>query len=235
MRHPRTNHLVAAAVATATLMLLPRPAAALFGVGDIVLDPEALAKNTAKVASMLQELAEMQRQLESLKKQIQDLGTLLDDPGGDAVERAGQALDELTRLDATLSDWTSRLPIELEPGDVARGELPARQAEIRGYLRERVASLDTALGQLEDQRRETMGQVAAVVAASNEAPGEKAAQQATNQLHAIVAAEHARLETLRAMRHRLEADVQAARQASRAAVEADLDRDRQEAQALLNP
>ena len=72
------------------------------------------------------------------------------------------------------------------------------------------------------------------MAASNAAPGPKAAQQATNDLHAIVAAEQARLETLRAMRQRLAADAEAAGQASRAAVDADLDRDRGEAQFLIN-
>ena len=226
------THLAAAAVAACSLMLAPRPASALFGVGDVVLDPEALAKNALKVVAMLEELAEMQRQLEALKKQIEDLGSLLDDPGGDAAGRAAQALDELTRLDATLDDWAGRLRLDPE---VARGGLPQHQAQVRGYLQERVETLDGALRNLEDQRRETAGQTALIVDASNDAAGPKAAQQATNQLHAVVAAEQARLETLRAMRHRLAADVEAARQAGRAAVEADLDRDRRELQALINP
>ena len=227
----KTHRFTAATIAATTLMLAPRPAHALFGIGDIVLDPEALVKNTLKVTAMLEELAEMQRQLDALRRQIEDLSGLLSDPGGDAADRAGRALDELTRLDATLSDWADRLRLDPE---VARGELPQHQAKIRGYLQERVETFDAALQELEDQRRETAGQTAVIVDASNGAAGPKAAQQATNQLHAVVAAEQARLETLRAMRHRLVADVEAARQASRAAAEADLDRDRQEIQFLLS-
>ena len=227
----KTHRFTAATIAATTLMLAPRPAHALFGIGDIVLDPEAIVKNTLKVTAMLEELAEMQRQLDALRRQIEDLSGLLSDPGGDAAERAGRALDELTRLDATLSDWADRLRLDPE---VARGELPQHQARIRGYMQERVETFDAALQELEDQRRETAGQTAVIVDASNGAEGPKAAQQATNQLHAVLSAEQARLETLRAMRHRLAADVEAARQASRAAAEADLDRDRQEIQFLLS-
>lgn len=225
------RHVLAALIAAGSMMLSPRPAAALFGVGDIVLDPQALVKNTLKVSAMLEELAEMQRQLEGLKRQIEDLAGLLDDPGGDAAERAGRALDDLTRLDATLDDWAERLT--LNP-DVARGGLPEHQAQIRAHLQQRVQTFDTALTNLDAERRETTMQVGIIVSASNEAPGEKAAQQATNQLQAVLAAEHARLQTLRAMRHRLAADIEAARQASRAAAEADLDRDRAEIQLLLS-
>ena len=64
------------------------------------------------------------------------------------------------------------------------------------------------------------GEVAAVVTASNDAPGGKAAQQATNQLHAVVAAEQAKLEALRAMRARLAADARGAEQAEEAAADA---------------
>ena len=227
------KHLVIVSAA-AVLLVAPRPASALFGVGDVVWDPAAEIKNAAKVAAMLQELAQMKAQLERLKQQIENLGNLMSDPGTDAFGRAGAAMNELTRLQQTLDAWTTRLRINVQPGDVPRGGLPQRQAKIRGYLRERTATLDSALTQVEQQRRQTAGQVATVVAASNAAPGPKAAQQATNDLHAIVAAEQARLETLRAMRQRLAADAEAAGQASRAAVDADLDRDRGEAQFLIN-
>ena len=228
------RHPLAAAALAAALLAVPRPALALFGAGDVVWDPAADVKNAAKVTAMLQELAEMKRQLDQLRREIQSLGSPVADPGGDAFGRAGAALEGATNLRHTLDDWKARLPIDVKPDDVPRGGLPEHQAELRRYLTERTAAVDSALKQIEQQRRQTTEQVAAVVSASNGAAGPTAAQQATNDLHAIVAAEQARLEALRALRHRLDTDAEAARQAGRAAVDADLDRDRGEAQFLIN-
>ena len=135
MRH----HRKIAAAAVGVLLTSASPASALFGIGDVVWDPAAEIKNVAKIAAMLDELQQMRRQYEQLRQQIEDLSGLLDDPGGDAFDRAGDALDALTQLDSTLDDWRERLPIDVEPDDIARGDMPARQSQVRAYLRERIA------------------------------------------------------------------------------------------------
>lgn len=227
-------HWIITAAGVGAILSTASPASALFGIGDVVWDPAAEIKNVAKIAAMIDELQQMRRQYEQLRQQIEDLSGLLEDPGGDAFGRSGDALDALTRLDATLDDWRERLPIDVEPGDIARGEMPAHQARIRAYLRERIDTADTTLATVEAEREQLAMEVASLVAASNDAPGPKAAQQAANQLQAVLTAEQAKLQALRAMRHRLQADVDAARQAGHAAVEADLRRDRAETRLLID-
>lgn len=230
MRH----HRKIAAAAVGVLLTSASPASALFGIGDVVWDPAAEIKNVAKIAAMLDELQQMRRQYEQLRQQIEDLSGLLDDPGGDAFDRAGDALDALTQLDSTLDDWRERLPIDVEPDDIARGDMPAHQSQVRAYLRERIARADTALATVEAERDRVSAEVSSLVSASNDAPGPKAAQQAANQLQAVMTAERAKLQALRAMRHRLQADIDAARQATQAAIDADLRRDRDETRSLID-
>ena len=69
-------------------------------------------------------------------------------------------------------------------------------------------------------RQAVTAEVASVVDAGNAAEGPKAAQQATNQLQAILSAEQAKLQALKTMRARLAADADAAVQAEEAAAEA---------------
>ena len=211
----------ALALATAgVLAAAPRPAFALFGIGDIVSDPLAQAKNVEKVAQMLLQLEQMARQLEQLQAQLADLGSLLDDPGGDAFARAGEVMDGLTALQQTLDRWQDALPADVDPQTITVNDLPARNAEVRAYLQDRLAQVEASLSALEQDREGVTVEVAAVVQAGNAAEGPKAAQQAANQLQAILAAEQAKLQALRTMRARLAADADAAVQAEEAAAEA---------------
>ena len=225
-----------ALAAAGVLAAHPRPASALFGVGDVVSDPWAQAKNVEKVAQMLLQLEQMARQLQQLQAQVEDLGSLLDDPGGDAFERAGHAMDALTAMQQTLDRWRDALPAEVDPQSITMNDLPERNARTRAYLQDRLAQAEASLAALEQDREGVTVEVAAVVGASNGAEGPKAAQQAANQLQAILAAEQAKLQALRAMRGRLRADADAAVQAEEAAAEAVRQREmaamRQSAQAL---
>ena len=135
---------VAAALVGASVAA-PRPALALFGVGDVVFDPQAQAKNVAKVLAMTRELEQMNRQLQQLQRQIEDLGETLSDPGGDAFDKAKTATDGLTRLGETLARWTNELPATVEPGEIGIDELPERNAEINRYLRDRLARAELSL------------------------------------------------------------------------------------------
>jgi uncharacterized protein YlxW (UPF0749 family) len=162
----------------------------------------------------------MATQLEQLQRQLADLGSLLDDPGGDAFERAGQVMDGLTALQQTLDQWQDTLPAEVDPQSITVNDLPQRNAEVRAYLQDRLQKADASLAALEEGREAVTAEVASVVEAGNAAEGPKAAQQAANQLQAILSAEQAKLQALKTMRARLAADADAAVQAEEAAAEA---------------
>ena len=232
----RNRTLAVAAAAVGLLAACPRPASALFGIGDVISDPWAQAKNAEKVAQMLLQLQQMAQQLQQLQAQVEDLGSLLDDPGGDAFGRAGQALDALTQVQQTLDRWQAELPADLDPQAVTIDSLPERNAQVRAYLRDRVEQAEASLAAVEEGRQGVTLEVASIVQASNAAAGPKAAQQAANQLQAVLAAERSKLQALRAMRGRLAADADAARQAQEAASEAvrqrELSNMRQAAEAL---
>ena len=220
-RRPRRVRLAAlAAASVAALAACPPPALALFGVGDVVSDPSAKAKNVQKVAAMLAELQEMARQLDLLQRQVADLGPAVDDPGGDGFDRAGQAMAALTAQQQTLARWSAQMPADADPQSVTIDALPARTAQARAYLKDRVAGAEASLATVEQDRERVTVEVAATVRASNAAEGPKAAQQATNDLQAIAAAEQAKLEALRAVRNRLRVDRDATAQAEEAAAEA---------------
>jgi conjugal transfer/entry exclusion protein len=220
-RSPRNPRLLVIALAAAgVLATTPRPTFALFGVGDVVSDPWAQAKNVEKVAQMLLQLEQMARQLEQLQAQLADLGSLLDDPGGEAFERAGEVMDGLTAMQQTLDQWQDALPAELDPESITVNDLPEHNARVRAYLQDRLVQVEASLSTLEQDREGVTVEVAAVIQAGNAAEGPKGAQQAANQLQAILAAEQAKLQALRAMRSRLAADGDAAAQAEEAAAEA---------------
>ena len=192
----------------------------MFGVGDIVSDPLAQAKNVEKVAQMLLQLEQMARQLQQLRAQVESLGSLLNDPGGAAFGRAAQAMNSLTRLQQTLDRWQRELPADPESGTITIDALPEHTARSRAYLRERLAGAEAALSAVEQDRDRVTAEVSVNVEAGNAAPGPKAAQQAGNQLQALIASEQAKLQALRAMRGRLAADADAAGQADEAAAAA---------------
>jgi conjugal transfer/entry exclusion protein len=214
------RHAAVVLAAAGVLAASPRPAFALFGIGDVVSDPWAQAKNVEKVAQLLLQLEQMATQLEQLQRQLADLGSLLDDPGGDAFERAGQVMDGLTALQQTLDQWQDTLPAEVDPRSITMNDLPQRNAEVRAYLQDRLQKADASLAALEEGREAVTAEVASVVEAGNAAEGPKAAQQAANQLQAILSAEQAKLQALKTMRARLAADADAAVQAEEAAAEA---------------
>ena len=197
----------------------PRPAYALFGVGDIISDPLAQAKNVEKVAQMILQLEQMATQLRQLQAQIESLGSLLNNPGDGAFERAGQAMNALTRMQQTLDHWQTDLPTDLDPQTVTIDQLAPRMAKVRAYLQDRLTEVEASLAAVEANREQVTTQVAATVRASNAAQGPKAAQQAANQLQAILSAEQSKLQALRAMRTRLRVDADAAGQAEEAAAE----------------
>jgi conjugal transfer/entry exclusion protein len=215
--HQRLAMLLAAVAIFAST---PRPAFALFGIGDVISDPWAQAKNVEKVASLLLQLQQMEQQLDQLRAQLADLDGLLDDPGGDAFERAGEVMDGLTALRATLDRWQDALPAEVDPQTMTVNDLPAHNAKVREYLQDRLVQTESSLAVVEENRQAVTIEVAAIVQAGNAAEGSKSAQQAANQLQAILTSEQAKLQALKTMRSRLAADADAAAQAEEAAAEA---------------
>ena len=162
----------------------------------------------------------MEQQLDQLRAQLADLDGLLDDPGGDAFERAGQVMDGLTALRATLDRWQDALPAEVDPQTITVNDLPAHNARVREYLLDRLVQTESSLAVVEENRQTVTLEVAAIVQAGNAAEGSKSAQQAANQLQAILTSEQAKLQALKTMRSRLAADADAAAQAEEAAAEA---------------
>ena len=203
---------------TAAALAVPRPAAALFGGGGgVVFDPKAAARNVAKVAQLVEQARAMEARLEQLDRVLADANGLLERPGDEVLDQAAATLQSAAAEDNSLAAWRDVLPLSIPAGSITVDDLPRRASSVREHLRERVATTEAALASLEDKRRQVTRELAKVVAASGDAEGPKAAQQATNQLQALLIAERARLTTLSALRDRLAADARLADEAHDAA------------------
>jgi P-type conjugative transfer protein TrbJ len=180
----KRSTLAAATVAAAIAVSMPRPAFALFGVGDVVFDP----KNFAQHILILQKHAD---QLLQLKAQVEQMDRMLE---GWDMSRVDETLAQMRKIHGTLDDigtslgdLDSRFPDDWTTADPhnADASLNPRLAEWRADQRLRAEQTVELHQAVADSIAETQDRVADYVRASNSAPGQLAAQQATNELLAV--------------------------------------------------
>lgn len=206
-------------IAAALLAMVPAARTDAFwgGFDPIILDPQALAQHVQQVQQMIRQVAAAKEQIQNQLKSLADLAA-----------QAKQAANIKGELTAVRSQFDTTLYGVRDTADQLAGRFPQKMTdatpeqfqsyeqtwtqEYRAALEENRRMHNAVYGQMADVRQ----QVAAIVQASNAAPGEKAAVQAHNELLADLSGELAKLQALRVSRLRTKVETLARRQSEAA-------------------
>lgn len=207
MRRPLHTLRSLLITAVALPLAFASPAHAIFGIGDIVLDPTNLAQNALTATRSFQQI---QNQITMLQNQARNLiqqGLYL----GPDMERT---LSEITRLQHQARGLTFRIDeiervFESHFPDAFEGWSRTEQAQIAG------AQQDAAIMAYRDSVRmqaqivqtieQDQRQLASLMRASQTSVGELSAMQAGNQLTALSAKQTMQMQTLMAAQYRAQA------------------------------
>ena len=199
---------VSALAVTATLYAA-RPAQALFGIGDIVFDPANLAQHILILEKHAEQLIQLKTQVEQMDRMLQDWDfSRLDETLAQMETIHGQ----LDAIGSSLGDLPDRFPKTWSSGDVhhADASINPRLAQWRGEQRQRAEQTVELHQAVADGIVETRERVADYVQKSNAAPGQLAAQQATNELLAVQVQQLQEMQALEIAALRSELERQAA-------------------------
>ncbi|MEH6688329.1 MAG: P-type conjugative transfer protein TrbJ [Halopseudomonas sabulinigri] len=213
----------AVALASAIAFTVAQPAQALFGVGDIVLDPSNLAQNMLTAARTLEQINNQVQQLQNEANMLVNQARNLQRLDFNSVNRLRSALATTGRLIAEaqgLAYEVNRIDQEfarLYPQEYAATVSGDRMAQ---DARERWAhtldGLHTAMrmqGQVSQNLSADEGVLTDLVNQSQSANGALQAMQATNQLLALQAKQSIQSQQLQLTQHRA-ASLELARQAA---------------------
>jgi len=209
----RRSIIAAILLATSPMAVAP-PAHALFGVGDIVIDPTNLAQNILTAARSLEQINNQIRQLQNeaqmIRNQAEDLLSL----DIDVSIELGRIMDEILRL----TEEANAISYKVEETDrVFREHYPeeyedwssTRMAETAEFQWQtsRAAYQDTLLMQSRVVQAIAVDTqvLDELVSASQGATGNLAVQQAGNQLTALGIKQDMQLQQLMAAQYRAEA------------------------------
>jgi len=167
-------------------MLFATPAHAIFGFGDIVIDPTNLIQNALTATRTLQQVTDQARMLRNQVTQMTRLGIYV----GEDFERT---LSELNRLAHQARGLTYRID-EIER--VFEMHFPDAYADWSVTEQAQIAD-----AQLEQDSR----QLNVLMNASQGSAGELSAMQAGNQIMALSAKQSMQMQTLMAAQYRAEA------------------------------
>ena len=183
MTNPTHKHLAALTAATAlTATLAPaEPAHALFGVGDIVFDPGNFAQHLLILEQHAEQLIRLQQQVQLMEQMLADWDFSRVDETLGRMQQIHGTLDDIA---GSLGDLGSRFPDAWDSRDPAASLTPA-QRQWRLDRRTRNEQTVEMHQQVADSIAQTHDRVQAYVQQSNTAPGQLAAQQATNELIAV--------------------------------------------------
>ena len=178
----KTRRAALAAAAVAATLAPASPALALFGTGPkIVFDPGNFAQHLAILQQHAAQLARLQEQVEAMGRMLKDWDyTRIDETIG-RMQQIHGTLDQIANGLGHLGD---RFPQHWDDRDPDASIAPA-QRQWRVEQRTRGEQTVQLHQQVADSMAETRERVAAYVANSNAAPGQLAAQQATNELLAV--------------------------------------------------
>lgn len=205
-------------------MCLPAPPAhALFGIGDIVFDPQGWAQAVEQVANQIETINRIQLQLEA---QLRALESWEFTRIGD-IRRAMNHAQNILRTASDAYDW-------LDPGPILDDRFPTNpgswegitQDDLRGMRqdwveaqRESVTGGWTLQNTVLDDMEATGDRVGEYISRSNGAPGTTAAVQASNELLATVTGQLQQLQSLQISHQRLTLEEVAQEQAEDAFAE----------------
>ena len=204
--------LIAAGTAGACALLAAQPASALFGIGDIVFDPSNLAQHVLILEQHAQQLLQLKAQVEQMDRMLQDWDFSRLDETLAQMETIHSQLDTIGSSLGTLPD---RFPMTWEGGvggDVHHADdtINPRLTQWRGEQRQRAEQAVELHQSVADSIADTRDRVGDYVSKSNAAPGQLAAQQATNELLAVQVQQLQELQALEIAALRTELEQQAA-------------------------
>ena len=161
-----------------------RPAHALFGVGDVIFDPANFAQHLLILEQHAQQLLQLKQQVEQMDAMLKGWDFSRLDETLAQMERIHDALDE---IGTSMGDLATRFPSDWSAGNPhdADATINPRQRQWRGEQRVRAEQTVRLHQAVAEGMAETRGRVAEYVQKSNAAPGQLAAQQATNELLAV--------------------------------------------------
>lgn len=205
----RRGVIAATAGAAIVVLATARPAQALFGVGDIVFDPANLAQHVLILEQHAQQLLQLKAQVEQMDRMLQDWDfSRLDETLAQMETIHGQ----LDTIGSSLGDLAGRFPDDWTGSDPhhADASINPQLKQWRSEQRQRAEQTVELHQAIADSIAGTRGRVADYVAKSNAAPGQLAAQQATNELLAVQVQQLQELQALEVAALRSEIERQAA-------------------------
>ena len=215
--------LIALATACALAIGTVQPAHALFGVGDIVLDPTNLVQNTMTAARTLEQINNQIRQLQNEAQMLINQARNLASLPFNVVSRLRSNLETTKQLIAQakgLAYDLSRMDAEfarLYPEQYAATVSGDRMyQDARERWKNTLGGLQTAMrmqAQVSQNLSQDEGVLADLVSQSQSATGALQAMQATNQLLALQAKQSIQLQQLQLTQDRA-ASLELARQAA---------------------
>lgn len=218
----RTLSVAVAALAC----VVAAPASAQFTVFDPTNYAQTLitAKNSIEqVSHALTQIQQLQSQLQNQVLMLQGLKTDITGPIAQITGQATAILQQAQGLGYTGQNIAQQFA-SLYPSSMAGASFASTQASYAAWRQENAGALQQALemqNRIAQGQPTTAAQVAAAVQASQGAPGQTAALQATNQLLATVSAQLTQLQNLLITQARAEQTLTAQMQAAQAAGQAD--------------
>lgn len=214
----RRYRLLLAAAVAALSCGVAAPASAQWAVVDV----EAILRAETQIQHAITQIEQLKAQVTNQAAMLRSLKTDVTGPISQITGQATQILQQAKGLGYGAQDITTQLKslYSIAPG----ATFADTQSAYAAWSAENASTLEQALNlqnQIARGQSTTSSQVAAAVAASQGAPGQTAAIQATNQLLATVSAQLTQLQTLMITQARAEQTLLAQAQASRAAGEAD--------------
>ena len=180
-KHRQMAAVAAASAAVAVTLIPAEPAHALFGVGDIVFDPGNFAQHLLILQQHAEQLIRLQQQVEAMETMLADWDFSRVD---ETLARMQQIHGTLDDIAGSLGDLDGRFPETWDDRDPTTSLTPA-QHQWRLDRRTRNEQTIELHQQVAESMAQTQDRVAAYVQQSNAAPGQLAAQQATNELIAV--------------------------------------------------
>ena len=216
------RRMTAMILAGLTACLAAPPASALFGVGDVVIDPTNLVQNTYTAVRELEQInnqiVQLQNEANMLVNQAENLARL-DYASVEHLKRVLERIETLMRradeitydVEESEREYQERFPASYE--DLTRDEIV--QTALKQWDISRSAFSDAIVVQsgIVSSIVESRGTLTDLMDESQAAPGNLAATQAGNQLIALGVEQQMQMQQLMAAQYRAEA-LEAARRAA---------------------
>jgi conjugal transfer/entry exclusion protein len=201
----RRTLFVGTVAAALALVMIPRPALALFGF-DIIFDPSNFVQNVKQVAQLVEQIAKFKQQIDNELKMLAHLSVSELSGMTKAVQRVEQVLFDSGEYanPNPAGDLTSRYPTDFR--NARRDVIEHLQPAWNDTYRQALTENRQVQNQVYSDMDAVSDRITALVEASNNAEGVTSAVQAHNELLAEASTELSKLQMLKVTRARLKTE-----------------------------